>query len=414
MSEDLTAAQSLALGDSCLVDEDYDEALNAYTAALTLLGDSDLSSVTSFRALSHRAAANLQLERYQDALEDAVAAHTLLGTKVAGLRSGESEVCLRRQAVALFQLQHCDQALVVFRKAKQLADLNNSKKKSDSSTAKPFDYAEWIQRCQQQLDPATTTSAATSTKKEALPPAPAAAAVATATKKKTIAPPKYQYYQSDKFVTINICEARVKDSDLTVQFATDMISVKLVKEGQEFIVVGGNLYAEVIPEQCKINIKDEKVLVKLRKKEEGNEWYELLGKKKKKPAPSSSTEASTETAAAAAAAAAPTAEPAKIDTTAVPRPYASHRDWDSIEKEIAEEEEKEKPQGDDAMNKLFQSLYANADEDTKRAMVKSYQTSGGTVLSTNWNEVSKKDYEKERTAPKGKTDFYDCVVNCFA
>ena len=28
-------------------------------------------------------------------------------------------------------------------------------------------------------------------------------------------------------------------------------------------------------------------------------------------------------------------------------------------------------------------------------MVKSYQTSGGTVLSTNWNEVKNHDYEKE-------------------
>jgi len=34
-------------------------------------------------------------------------------------------------------------------------------------------------------------------------------------------------------------------------------------------------------------------------------------------------------------------------------------------------------------------------------MVKSFQTSGGTVLSTNWDEVGKTDYEKERQAPKG-------------
>ena len=26
---------------------------------------------------------------------------------------------------------------------------------------------------------------------------------------------------------------------------------------------------------------------------------------------------------------------------------------------------------------------------------------GGTVLSTNWDEVAKKDYEKERVAPEG-------------
>jgi hypothetical protein len=37
-------------------------------------------------------------------------------------------------------------------------------------------------------------------------------------------------------------------------------------------------------------------------------------------------------------------------------------------------------------------------------MMKSYQTSGGTVLSTNWGEVTDKDYEgKDRpSAPDGQ------------
>ena len=34
-------------------------------------------------------------------------------------------------------------------------------------------------------------------------------------------------------------------------------------------------------------------------------------------------------------------------------------------------------------------------------MNKSFQTSGGTVLSTNWEEVKEKEYEKERQAPTG-------------
>ena len=34
-------------------------------------------------------------------------------------------------------------------------------------------------------------------------------------------------------------------------------------------------------------------------------------------------------------------------------------------------------------------------------MIKSFQTSGGTSLSTNWKEVKEKDYEEERQAPKG-------------
>jgi hypothetical protein len=47
--------------------------------------------------------------------------------------------------------------------------------------------------------------------------------------------------------------------------------------------------------------------------------------------------------------------------------------------------------------------YHDPEQETRRAMVKSYQTSGGTVLSTNWDEVSKKDYEKEGIqAPKGQ------------
>lgn len=45
--------------------------------------------------------------------------------------------------------------------------------------------------------------------------------------------------------------------------------------------------------------------------------------------------------------------------------------------------------GDSAVNPFFQKLFADADEDTKRAMMKSYSESGGTTLSTNWDEVKK-------------------------
>lgn len=42
---------------------------------------------------------------------------------------------------------------------------------------------------------------------------------------------------------------------------------------------------------------------------------------------------------------------------------------------------------------VFQKLYKDADDDTRKAMVKSYTESGGTVLSTNWKEISKKRTE---------------------
>ena len=45
--------------------------------------------------------------------------------------------------------------------------------------------------------------------------------------------------------------------------------------------------------------------------------------------------------------------------------------------------------GDAALNSLFRDLYARADDDTRRAMVKSYTESGGTALSTDWRTVGK-------------------------
>jgi len=43
----------------------------------------------------------------------------------------------------------------------------------------------------------------------------------------------------------------------------------------------------------------------------------------------------------------------------------------------------------DPVDGFFKKLYANADPDTRRAMVKSYYESEGTALSTNWSEVGK-------------------------
>ena len=46
-------------------------------------------------------------------------------------------------------------------------------------------------------------------------------------------------------------------------------------------------------------------------------------------------------------------------------------------------------EGGDAVDGFFKKLYAGADPETRRAMIKSYTESQGTSLSTNWSEVSK-------------------------
>ena len=81
------------------------------------------------------------------------------------------------------------------------------------------------------------------------------------------------------------------------------------------------------------------------------------------------------------------------------------KDWSQLDKEFDEQEKEDAlKDGNEGMWRLFRDIYAKGNEETRRAMIKSFQTSGGTVLSTNWNEVKDKDYErKERPeAPSGQ------------
>ncbi|OMO66289.1 Tetratricopeptide TPR-1 [Corchorus olitorius] len=67
-------------------------------------------------------------------------------------------------------------------------------------------------------------------------------------------------------------------------------------------------------------------------------------------------------------------------------------DWDKLEAQVKEEKD-EKLDGDAALNKFFRDIYQDADEDTRRAIQKSFVESNGTVLSTNWKEVGAKKVE---------------------
>lgn len=55
-------------------------------------------------------------------------------------------------------------------------------------------------------------------------------------------------------------------------------------------------------------------------------------------------------------------------------PTSSHktRNWDKLEQEVKEEEKTEKLEGDAALNKLFQQIYSDGTDETKKAMMKSF------------------------------------------
>jgi len=72
--------------------------------------------------------------------------------------------------------------------------------------------------------------------------------------------------------------------------------------------------------------------------------------------------------------------------TSAPSLTKPKKNWDKI---VEEETKGEKLEGEESLNKVFQDIYSNASDEQKKAMMKSYMESGGTVLSTNWDEVGK-------------------------
>ena len=70
-----------------------------------------------------------------------------------------------------------------------------------------------------------------------------------------------------------------------------------------------------------------------------------------------------------------------------------YSDWDKLAKQLQDEEKTENLEGDAALNRLFQQIYSDGSDEVKRAMNKSFQESGGTVLSTNWKDIKKEKVE---------------------
>jgi len=135
------------------------------------------------------------------------------------------------------------------------------------------------------------------------------------------------------------------------------------------------LFENVIPEECKIEFLSTKIEINLKKKVPNLKWASL--EKTDNTVIQQFDDIST------------------VNKHSYPSSGKKQVDWDNVVKEIAED----KAEGEEALNKVFQDIFGNGTDEQKKAMIKSFTESGGTVLSTNWDEVGKA--KVKGSPPKG-------------
>lgn len=179
---------------------------------------------------------------------------------------------------------------------------------------------------------------------------------------------KHDWYQTESQVCITIMIKQKENVKVEYTESTVSASCKL-PSGSEYSLEL-DLCHPILPERSSYKVLSTKIEVKLAKRD-SIRWNTLEGD-----------------GAAPAIKAINVAGPVSSAPPAYPTSYAKKHDWNKLEADVKKEEEEEKLEGDAALNQLFQKIYSQGNEETRRAMNKSFSESGGTVLSTNWKEVA--------------------------
>ncbi|KAI9460606.1 SGS-domain-containing protein [Lactarius psammicola] len=179
---------------------------------------------------------------------------------------------------------------------------------------------------------------------------------------------RHEFYETDEKLILTLFDRGADPAQVNVKFELR----NTVREWRQKFAFRP-LKGQIDPEQSSFVVGKVKVELRLVKAAQGR-WGGLIGDAPDPLANSARVSA-----------------PATKAGSTLPQ---ARKNWDSVTQTILDSEKaktsSEDPNvsGDSTLNEFFQNLFANADDNTKKAMMKSFQESGGTALSTNWDEVS--------------------------
>ncbi|CAI9093936.1 OLC1v1029549C1 [Oldenlandia corymbosa var. corymbosa] len=324
------------------IDDHFDLAVDLYSQAIAA------NPNNAAEVFADRAQANIKLSNFAEAVADA--------NKSIELDPSIAKAYLRK-GIASIKLKK-------FQSAKEALQLGASILPQDPR------FSKFITECENHISE-ETKKAVNSTK----------LAVEKAGTN-SVSKPKFrhEFYQKPEEVVVTIFAKGVPTNNVRVEYGEQILSVTINKPNEEVYSFQPRLFGKIIPEKCRYDVLSTKIEIRLAKAEP-IQWASLEFVNRDNLV----------------------VQRVNNNASGRQRPaYPSSRggkDWDKLEAEVKKEEKEEKLDGDAAVNKFFRDIYKDVDEDARRAMMKSFVESNGTVLSTNWDEVGSK--KVEGSAPDG-------------
>lgn len=242
-----------------------------------------------------RAIAYIRTAQYDSAIADLESSEKIKKTFQTHLRLG----------IAQFFKGKLSDARSTFKDARGMADSDSEKMLISS----------WIQKCacEEGLQSATRLNQSAT-----VPPSGAHEDTKT----------QYDWYQSAGYVNLVLRVRGCSHETLQVTFGPQELEAVIKLQGDDSKQYVYSLSMEIVPEQSSYTVDDKKIEFKLKKKQDGVQWTSFEKVEKK----------------AGYVPAYPSSAKKKVD-------------WNKLDKEVALDSAYEKPEGDDALNKLFKAIY---------------------------------------------------------
>jgi len=210
---------------------------------------------------------------------------------------------------------------------------------------------------------------------------------------------RHEWYQTHDTVVVTLFAKGVPKDKAAIEVQKRSLTISFpLPTGSDYEFTLDPLFADIDESASVAKIMSTKVEFSLKKVTPGQKWSSIEGTE---PAANGSTESNGDAEIKRAVLSNSSSTPAYPTSS-----KSGPKNWDKVAQDLTKKPKKDEADGEDGgdgglgddfegdpVNGFFQQLYKGADPDTRRAMMKSYQESNGTALSTNWAEVSKAKVE---------------------